>query len=185
MSEALVPVALSVILGVWIVRERYMRSARMVLVTVICAAAAFAVATATPSWSLSDPWTVGGTLVFAATSLALAAAPYALASRFEGFLSALPPSDYREHSLIRDVRHRLWKAPTAETEVEARGALQAKPTDIEEWHAVRGALLSQIELSSRARASGIPLDIDTALGSRRSTISLWRTAIARRSRFFR
>lgn len=166
----------------WLVmREPFMRSAKMASVVVACGIAGWLVLRSAPAASMADPTSVGATVGFGVLGIGLAALPYLSASRFEGYLTALPGDDYREHALIRTVRESLLRDPTVEREASVRALLDRTPVPSPEWSAVRAAVRDQLDLMAAMRVSG-EVDRAKVIASAQATRHAWKSAIRQRRR---
>ena len=172
-------------MGALLLRERYMRSLRVLLLVVACSIGGSVIFAVVPRWTLGEVDELAVTLAGAAIGIGIVALPLWICSRMGILFSALRPADYREHELIGAVRRSLSQGATSERRAEAKAMLEDTPLAGEDWRPVREALLAQIEQSANLRAGKRITNEAELLAARRTTIRAWRTALDRRSRFIR
>lgn len=168
-----------------IMREPYMRSARVAGVVAACTVAGSMILAVAPPWTLGDPGELTTNLVVGIIGIGVVAAPLLICSRWGAWLSALPPDDYREHERILTIRRLLARGATTERRSQATTLLESTPAPADEWLPVRAALVRQIRQSEDLRSSHPGTTMDGALTARRELMTVWRSALERRRRFFR
>lgn len=173
------------VVGALILRERYMRSVRVLVLVLACSIAGSVIFALVPRWTPGDVDALAATIVGAAVGIGVVALPLLICHRMGSIFSALPTADYREHELIGEVRRSLAQNATTGRLAEAKATLEDTPLADEEWRPVRAALLAQIGQSVHLRAGAQAIDAEELIDSRRRTIRAWRTALDRRSRFLR
>lgn len=180
-----VAVVVGALVATMIMRERYMRSARVAGVVAACTAAGSLILGVAPPWTLGDLGELATNLAIGVIGVGVVAAPLLICSRWGPWLSALPPDDYREHERIVAIRRLLARGATAERRSQAMTLLGSVPAPAAEWLPVRAALLRQIRQSEDLRSDRPGTTMDGAMTARRELMTVWRSALERRSRFFR
>lgn len=180
-----VAVVCGAVVGALILRERYMRSLRVLVLVVGCSIGGSVIFTVVPRWTLGDVDELAVTLIGGAIGMGIVVLPLVICSGMGSYFSALRPTDYREHELIGAVRRLLSQGATSERRAEAIAMLEGAPLAGEDWRPVREALLAQIDQSAKLRPGQQVINEAELLAARRTTIRAWRTALDRRSRFFR
>jgi hypothetical protein len=180
-----VAVVVGALVATVIMREPYMRSARVAGVVAGCTLAGSMILNAAPPWTLGDLGELAINLMVGIVGIGVVAAPLLICSRWGARLSALPPDDYREHERIVAIRRLLAHGATAERRSQAMTLLESVPAPADEWLPVRAALVRQIGQSEDLRSDHPDTTMHGALTARRELMTLWRSALERRSRFFR
>lgn len=167
-----------------IMREPYMRSARvaaLVGTTTLIAAALFAV---TPGWSFGEPAQLMFTAVVAGLGVVAALVPIWIVNHWEPAFSALSQSFYAEHRLIRSTRDRLRADDSREAVVSAQSAISEMGAPPDGWQPARQALVEQLSVAAALR-HGDPVPPNVVAEAAHRTLSAWRSAIERTRTFFR
>jgi hypothetical protein len=168
-----------------ILRQPYLRSARMVLVIVGASGLGWLVFSLVPHWRPSEFRELVATSATVALGIAVTFLPWVLASRFADLFGALPGDAYREHRLIGSIRDAMLADRTVDGAVAALHRLEATPVYSLPWTPVRKALRRQLELSveyRRSKRTPTPEEMSTLT---RETFRAWNEAIDRTRHFWR